>query len=591
MPSTPGGQPGHYNPYWCEGGYAGLPQQAIHLHAWTTGTFTTDYHLAESARHTSTNGLTHPVPFRSAGMAGRRNPSGSSYSWLHPTLLRKIINAAKDDYLQNRITAAQARLVEYAGIVESLRADTNAWNAVPPPETDKLELNQMYAEMQLLLQQMANGLDYFGNPAGWVPMLSFEVSLNVFDQEIDRSLDIIYLSQWLAGKQDNAAATVDTLTTARTELADEIEAAKGSYTDATRILSNLEGEALLMSQRVQNLLLELEARENDLHAQAVANNRPSEWESTVRTGLGIAGVICQVVPVYQPALGQAGNALTAASSASSVEDVFAALQSSGVPAAAAEQQTQTENLDVGALLQKTNRIAQLKELGKAGVAMADGMKRISGVLESSQAPSSEIDAELDLLQRTDPQYTQLVKDIRQLMQDKRQVADRIITAIQEVGGLSDQITRDILAMDAFSDAIAVNASILDARANAYLKDMERRAFDRLLKYHYYMAKAYEYRLVKSYDAQLNLEELFNNMQAIAQAGTNAASRGALTGDQRDLLKGAREKSFAKGDGLPNPAAFLSEFSKRSHAEVNTSVLRLSRKSAKDSCCAGVALPQ
>ena len=124
-----------------------------------------------------------------------------------------------------------------------------------------------------------------------------------------------------------------------------------------------------------------------------------------------------------------------------------------------------------------------------------------------------MEAELDRLRSTDPQFTSLVRDIQQLMQDKRQFADKIIAGVQDVASLSDLITRDILAMDALSVTIGANAAIIDSKVNAYLKDMERRAFDRLLKYHYYMAKAYEYRMVTPYAAQLNLETLFNRIAA------------------------------------------------------------------------------
>jgi hypothetical protein len=142
----------------------------------------------------------------------------------------------------------------------------------------------------------------------------------------------------------------------------------------------------------------------------------------------------------------------------------------------------------------------------------------------------------DRLKSSNPEYGVLVGNIRNLMQDKRYFADKIMAAINDVARLSDLITRNILAIDGLSVQIGANANIIDARVNSYLKDMERRAFDRLLKYHYYMAKAYEYRMVRPYTGTLNLESLYNKMTDIATAGTNAATKGSLDDGQRKALK-------------------------------------------------------
>ena len=541
-----GGQPGargtpvatssHWNTEVCEGGRPGYPLQSVHIYSWQSGVFDQNAHLSEDGRYTATSGISYPVPSASAGIPGTFGTTGNSYTWLNPQLLRKIINDAKDDYLQNRITAAESRLKNYAQVLESYQADNNAWIAAP--EMSRFELSQMYNEIEILLQQIANGLDYFGNPNGWVPMLSFEVNANLFNQEIDRSLDIVYLSRWITRKQDNAIETFNALGTARAKLAAEIDQAKLDYDTAANNLSSLNGEAEAMRQRVLNLQLQLEAKDNELQAQADKNTRPPEWETGLRLGLKTAAVICQMVPVYQPALGAVGGALQVGSDFDPDEpwdsitgglDFSTTYLNSQVADQTAEQKLEKDKVNTSELSQSSKRIQNLGNLSQASSALSAGIKDIRSFLEKSKAPSSHMQAELDRLRSTDPQYTNLVNDITQLMQDKRLLVDKIIAAINNVAGLSDLITRDILAIDGLSATIGANAAVIDGRVNAYLKDMERRAFDRLLKYHYYMAKAYEYRLVKPYNATLNLESLYNRMDEIATAGTNA---GVLTSDQQ-----------------------------------------------------------
>lgn len=49
----------------------------------------------------------------------------------------------------------------------------------------------------------------------------------------------------------------------------------------------------------------------------------------------------------------------------------------------------------------------------------------------------------------------------------------------------------------------------------YLEKMEQRAKNRLLKYHYYLRKAYEYRMLKPYEGEYNLVNMFERFEALA----------------------------------------------------------------------------
>jgi hypothetical protein len=526
----------------CVGGANGYPQKSAHVDFNDDSEFFNpcDVNVGATALHESTVGSSYPVPTAGNGSTGGSGISGTSFSWLNPQLLRQILGKVKDDYLQNRITAAEAALRDYSLIIEQYRANAAAWNAAS--QTARFELSQIYDDMQILLQQIANGLDHFGNPNGWVPMLSFEVTLALFDQEISRSLDMVYLARWITRNQDNAAATVSALATARADLKTEIDEAKTSYDGAVAELDGLTGEAQALNLRVANLQNQLEAKDNELRAQAVANTQPSDWEVGLRVGLKVAGTICKMIPVYQPALGAAGGALDLAADFDPDEpwatvtgalDLTTAYADSAVLDAANAQKAQKNGVNTANLDTPSARVTNLQNLSQASSALSSGIKGVSSTLEATKASASEVEAELDKLRKANPAYNTLVTDITQLMKDKREFADKMTATIRKVAGLSDLITRNILAIDALSVTTGAQTNIIDARVTAYLKDMERRAFDRLLKYHYYMAKAYEYRLVRPYTATLDLQPLFNKIEEIATAGTPG---GNLSGAQLELLK-------------------------------------------------------
>jgi hypothetical protein len=209
---------------------------------WDTWSACVSYNVYQNSNWPTQDGTNAAVtmPATTSGPNGRNEASGDVYAWLHPLMVRKILNHAREDYLGEYISEAQARLAEYAAILEDYTSDTrgNATDEMIP-----FELAQIYDEMQILLQQMENNLDYFGNPAGWVPMLSFEVNYQMFGQEIDRAIRMLYLAYWIRTTETDEAARADALVAARTELKLEIQQAQANYDDAANKIPLLKNKA------------------------------------------------------------------------------------------------------------------------------------------------------------------------------------------------------------------------------------------------------------------------------------------------------------------------------------------------------------
>lgn len=559
-----GGQPGapgaptpvaaHTSKVLCEGGTAGTPRKSEHVQA--TWKFLQCPDAVQIDKSETVGGRSFSVVSSSAGAPGARVIVTNPYEWVNPLLMRKILNDIKDDYLQNRISRVQTRLDDYADLIDQYQANAAAWNITE--QMTRLELGQIRDEMRRLRQQVANGLDYFGNPAGWVPMLSFEVSSTIFDQEIDRSLDIVYLARWVGKRQDSASAVVAALTTARNKLADEVAEVQKRYGPAKANLDGLKSQAQTLQTRVVNLQNTLQAKDNALHAKAVANTQPPAWETGLRLSLKIAGTACKMIPAYQPALGAVGDGLNLGSdfdpdqpwdTIQQIPDIASTYLTAKADEAAADHASKVaaESMNPAQLAAQNAtdaRVKKLQDLSNASSQLSAGMKNISGFLERAKAPSPEVDAELEKLKAADPEYGQLVTDIQQLVKDNQDLANKIVAGILEVGELSDLITRNLLAMDGLSARAGQSANLVDDRLNSYLRDMERRAWDRLLKYHYYMAKAYEYRLVTPYTAQLDLKDIYDRIETIAAANPDSTG-GVLPDAQKDQLNSQSLHSLFK----------------------------------------------
>ncbi|MCC7376717.1 MAG: hypothetical protein IT581_18805, partial [Verrucomicrobiales bacterium] len=534
----------HTSEVVCEGGAAGSPRKA----EWLTISepFLAPVKFINLRMADVADGKSYPVPEGSPGDSGRYDIIPNPFGWVHPVLLRKILVDIRRDYLANRIDVTRTRLQEYLGILERFRESASAWGKLE--QTDRLELGQIRDEMRRLYQQAVHGLDYFGNPAGWVPMLSLEYATSLFDQEIDRSLDIIYLARWIQSRQANAALTAQALEVARTKLTDEITDAQAKYADATKQLSTYQAKAESITEQLAIIQDKLQRKEMALADQAEANTQPPEWETGLRVTLKVVGIGAKMIPAYQPALGAVGDAANLASdfdpeqpwdSIKQIPDIASTYAKARADKLAADQ---AEKLSIASMNPQdlaahnahAKRMGRLEDIGNASSQISEGMKGISDLLQKSQVPNVILEAELEKLKAADAEFISLGDEIKRLLEDKRVFADNIVAAFNEAFGYSDTIARNLLAIDSLNTQAGEALQLLDQRVQSHLQDMEQRAWDRLLKYHYYVAKAYEYRMVKPYTQPLDLSEMYKRVAEIADASRNNGNSGALNSSPNDL---------------------------------------------------------
>jgi hypothetical protein len=466
-----------------------------------------------------------PIPEDKDWGAPRYVTEGHEYSYLHPLLLSKVLKGARADYLANRFDDVSNTLDAHAARIKALMDDSVAWEATA--EVTQGELGEAYDEMQILLEQIEAGQDYFGNPAGWVPMLSFEINMAIFDQEIDHALNLLYLTYWIKKNAERGEKTLETLTAVRDELKNELQEALDSYDAAVEALPVLRSTGLELEARTRQLQQRLMVIEEHLVEQARYNLMPPWWEIALRTGAKTAGMICKMIPVYQPYLGAVGDGISMLSNFDAEQpwesvmdmgtggiDIFSGCMTTVHTSAVTAQQNRLKNVDPKS--EESIRISNLKSLRNSSQALSAGLTDIRSYLSNLEAPESEILAELEKLKSNSEEFNHVSDQIEALLQDRARVVEELTVAMRDVALLPNLISQYILELDAMSNEISHLEATLDKRAIMYLDDMEQRATHRLLKYHYYMAKAYEYRLLKPYTQPLDLAGLQEKLISIGE---------------------------------------------------------------------------
>jgi hypothetical protein len=492
----------------------------------------------------------------------------ASYQWVHPIAVRGVVRYAKDLYYLGFITEARAILRGYETLLGTV-AGFITLPAMPDADHPALEFAELRSEISGLVSRMADNLDYFGNPAGWVPMLSFEVNFRLTDAAIERAVRTLYLGYWLTRSEEYLATDKAAMEVTRDQLGDENDALRDEFPNLMTEIDSLEAQEIAIDTRLAELKQELLDIEDRLERRAAENvadrNFVPFWKRALRT----TGTIMQMVPVYQPALTAVGGGLDLASRVDEQDPLTTVLEAATI---VGEYKVSTLRADAEAIDDELNPPAPRsdKELERdellntannieTGLSVANSAaEQIREFFASNEAPKDEIDAELARIKAADPQFNGVVQRVSELMVQKEIYVRRLTSLQNRLNELPGLVLKNRLAMQQLSATIEDRGEVLDPQALSVVKEAEARARDRLRKHFYLLAKSFEYRLLEPYRAQANQVydpvDVFDEILVILQAAQSGGSPNTVPG-QPHLLSPAGFATLA--------AVFEEELSKLS----------------------------
>lgn len=500
------------------------------------------------------NDAASPSADIAVGKAGTVSSVGSTMTWFTPFALKAVLAHAKDAYLQGHLDKIEGQAHDHKEVREILEdylkqvddcKSSAAWTNLS--DTEQYEFLQLKGEMEILLHRIYTNLDYFCNPAGWTPMLSFEVTATMFENEVDRAIRVLYLTYWLGNKASTLQAKMSGLENAKEQMKGEITSFQARYTELNdNVLPGLTTEAENIANEISYLQSELQILEQKLLAEAKDNTKVDMWRQATQ----ILGTICTVCPIGQPILGAVGTGLNMVANydpnkpvdVTQLWDLAKQFSGENFTKSAKSFNEECKKLDFKTVNEHNGVMTYAENLNKLISPMVSGFNKVTAEIEENKAQKSEIEAEFERLKANCPEYQELIEKIRNLMAKKEAFALQINNAMQETMALSNGVIHDLLAIDGLNYQLTEGNAVIDQRAVVYLKEMEKRARERLLRYHYYMKKAYEYRMLEAYPGELNLTSMFDKFKTLASS--DALNNGTLTPTDFDALKALYEEQLS-----------------------------------------------
>ncbi|MCL2328355.1 MAG: InlB B-repeat-containing protein [Bacteroidetes bacterium] len=487
------------------------------------------------------------------GSAGGYTSNTRQFAWLHPNWVSAVVKHANDAFLNSYIGFTNDIFKEYTQRIADYKASSE-WATAPNDQNQKMELETAFSEMQVIMHRISQNLDYFGNPVGWVPMLSFEINKMAFEQEIDKAVRVMYLSYWLknidANNLQRQNACKEALTMVEKELTDNTDALNKLVAEIPVLQDKarlLEEDINALTQRVKQKRAELEAEAKD----------ELKRRSRINMAAGMLSAVATIAPVVNCVLPGVGTAISRVADAGSgfltqMANQFNYADGLDYAGAIVELFETAKSVDYKAIGDAAKQINISKDIkgSAASVEKAydaisttakplfESMQNLYSVFKQGSVSNEQIKAELDRMMATSREFSQLIEETKVLNARKEEVIMQLANTITGISALSVEVQKGIGAIDGLRSELFTINSQRDLRAMQYIDDMERRAKDRLLKYHYYMAKSYEYRLLKPYEAELDLSKMFERFKTIT------STNGTLTPANFNSLKALYEEQIS-----------------------------------------------
>jgi len=250
---------------------------------------------------TAKKGADTPARTGRGGQKGTvKTGDGVGLLWMNPQrplALDAVLACARDAYRNGHRDQARALIEPYhAAFIRERRAGRRLSAA----------LSGQLAEIVTMQRNLADNLDYYGHPLGWLPRLNMATSYRLWQDERQCASKLLYYASTIEQEweaiEDQQATLNDASKAIRAELEVAIEDLPRAY---TRLAEAKERWKTVKEKA------EAQARDVDrLRERAVAQAKDRLLEQRVFSGMcKLAGGLMEAIPVGQPYLGLAGKTL------------------------------------------------------------------------------------------------------------------------------------------------------------------------------------------------------------------------------------------------------------------------------------------
>jgi hypothetical protein len=433
-----------------------------------------------------------------------------SSHWLSSLAVEKDLVYIKDLYMSGNFSQTRKFLDSLISNLNNATKDANGESYIA--------LSNELASANALLYRLNSNLDFFGNPAGYCPLLSFWVNKLLYSHGVDESIHDIILSRRILQLNQSSQLQEQDMGKLIDNNWNQIESERYDLSDAMATLSGLSDEAENISATIDNLERDIQAMQESFLAAATTNVILATQVPAWKKAGHVLAIACKVIPVYQPALAAIGEGIDLATKYDEQKPLTTIEQAADIYQRLSSKTFQESAQDFKSKLDSFKRngrdiVTYGKDLYKLyNQTYAPAFTEIINAAKDNEVDAKQVMDMLEEIKQQDTTYSKLAKKIQDLTERKVKLIEDIKQALNTMSTLQSDISSKLVQVNSLEEAKrTISNSALSNDAKNTLSSTEENAFADLLALRYNMAKSYEYRFLKPYADPLTYKDIFDEI--------------------------------------------------------------------------------
>ena len=443
-----------------------------------------------------------------------------TYHWISLDAMDMIIKYAKHAYLRD----------DFASVEQDMRHYTKALLDIVKYNISSFDITlarSKLSEIETMLERYDEKLDYFGNPAGYIPLLSLEASMSRYVGEMSSVVRSLYLEAWFGTFQgqvvQSAQLVKSQIQASQKEVAMSIERFNSAQLEVSKLSQfsiDLENEQALLQKAMNEVMhrIENDGRRN------VQNKKIAKFFCSMLSKLA------SVVPTGQPGLGAAVGFVSDISkrlidrekilvgeTIRGAVDVVKKVRNSNLPTPEEAKRllgSIRDNIPRNFSL-KTPTFLNLERLSELSGRLQSVAEFASNAVRELQIGDAELKAEISRLLQQDYEFQALAPIVQRLQMKVKNVhvllSGTIKTLTENLNMIISLNTRLGMLYDNRDSLLQVSSNELAT----WIRHRGELARDRIVRFSYIIKKAYEYLMLEPVELEPRLDDFVVKLQELA----------------------------------------------------------------------------
>jgi hypothetical protein len=474
--------------------------------------------------------------------------------WFSENIISYMLKYAKDLYLNEYILDTKIELSKIKILI-------NTNNKIFPRK------RLLLSEINALEYKLYSRLDYFGNQKSWTPNFSFAVNYKSFQKEVKTAMKTLFYTHLLDLDIQNVGNKKASIISFQENLAQEAQETSKELNSHLNKWDSLKVDIAELEVSQEEFETELKILDREISEMARHNTSIPFMKKAV----GVFAAASKVIPVGQPTLGLVGMG---------VETLYA-MSESHKPVGELLKKGSTllksiEDMDIakaqGELHEKLRSISpeRLAEFTKApvGESPSDRIERIKSevlkkkdlvnemvsfykpisdsissqisLYQSQEMDKGTLNKEINRIKNSHKIYNKVVKKLKKLLAQKTKVRNDVVLVSMMFTQGVNRITANYLTISDLYSELSKDVNLNKTQLKQIIARYKRSASERLMYYHYRLAKSYEYKTLMPYNRTFDLEDIFTSMINLSESGG-----GSLANNDLDKLMSIYREELAE----------------------------------------------